>query len=81
MSGSIEMVFGVEHLVVTPVRNEEDFLPLLIESMIKQTKRPDHWIIVDDASADDSGNIAKRAAEKYRWIKYIRTLYVIGKNF
>src|SRR2546421_9741296 len=36
----------------TPVRNEQEYLPLTIRSMAAQTTRPSHWIIVNDGSTD-----------------------------
>lgn len=59
------------YIVVTPVRDEEAYLPLTIESMVKQTVRPAEWIIVNDGSKDKTGQIAEEAAAKYPWIRTV----------
>ena len=56
------------YVVVTPVRNEEAYLPFTIESMIKQTLRPREWVIVDDGSTDRTGTIIDEATRQYSWI-------------
>jgi glycosyltransferase involved in cell wall biosynthesis len=57
------------YVVVTPVRDEEAYLPFTIESMVKQSIRPAEWIIVDDGSKDRTGEIIDEAARKYSWIR------------
>jgi glycosyltransferase involved in cell wall biosynthesis len=59
-------------ILVTPVKNEEDNLPNLIESIVSQQLRPDAWIIVDDHSEDKSSEIIKDAKDKYPWIFSLR---------
>jgi len=58
--------------VVTPVRDEARFLPRTIESMARQTVLPSQWIIVDDGSADGTGEIAEAHAKQLPWISVIR---------
>lgn len=57
------------YVVVTPVRDEEKYLPLTIESMVKQTIRPQQWVIVNDGSKDSTGKIIDEAASRYSWIR------------
>lgn len=56
------------YLAITPVRDEERFLPGLIESMRAQTVAPTQWIIIDDGSGDRSREIIEAAATDCRWI-------------
>jgi len=56
------------YVVVTPVRDEEAYLPFTIESMAGQTVRPQQWVIVNDGSKDATGAIIEAAAQKYPWI-------------
>ncbi len=56
------------YVVITPVRDEESYLPLTIESMVSQTILPQRWIIVNDGSKDHTGEIIDEAAQKYSWI-------------
>lgn len=58
-------------LVISPAKNEADFLPGLIDSMKAQTRPPDHWVIVDDQSTDQTGAIARREAETVPWMHVV----------
>lgn len=60
------------HVVITPVRNESRFLPKTIESMRRQTVKPEQWIIVDDGSEDDTADIAKTATKNESWIEFVQ---------
>lgn len=57
------------YVAVTPARDEEEFLPSLIESLAGQTCRPIRWIMIDDGSEDATGEIVDRAAARYPWIE------------
>ena len=74
--GTPQVIMGpnrqFSHLVVTPNRDEEEFLPSLISSMCDQTITPTSWIIVDDNSTDSSAEIIHDAMKKHDWIEYIR---------
>lgn len=56
------------YIVITPVRDEEPYLPLTISSMVAQTVRPRQWILVDDGSRDRTGALIDEAAERHPWI-------------
>lgn len=62
---------NIRYVVVTPVRDEESYLPLTIESMVRQTILPRQWVIVNDGSKDRTGEIIDEAARKYSWIKAV----------
>jgi glycosyltransferase involved in cell wall biosynthesis len=62
---------SIRYVVITPVRDEEKYLPLTIESMVRQTILPAEWIIVDDGSKDSTGKIADEAATRYPWIRAV----------
>ena len=53
---------------LTPARDEEEFLPGLIESMAAQTSRPRRWIIIDDGSTDATPALLDEAARNHQWI-------------
>lgn len=59
------------YVLITPVRDEEMYLPRTIESVVNQTMRPAEWIIVDDGSKDDTGTIADKAAAQHPWIRVV----------
>lgn len=58
-----------KYVIVTPVRDEEAYLPLTIESVVRQTIRPAEWVIVNDGSKDRTKTIIDEAAVQYPWIK------------
>jgi len=60
---------NTRYVVITPVRDEEAYLRFTIESMIHQSLRPQEWIIVDDGSTDNTGNIIDEYAALYPWIR------------
>ena len=61
-----------KYVIITPVRDEEEFIGLTIESVIGQTKLPAEWIIVDDGSTDRTASIAESYSARHPWIRVIR---------
>jgi glycosyltransferase involved in cell wall biosynthesis len=59
------------YVIVTPVRDEEAHLEATIASVSAQTIRPVEWVIVNDGSADRTGEIIDRAAAQLPWIRGI----------
>lgn len=59
---------GNKIVVISPVRDEEEFITNTIQSMINQTIKPIEWLIVDDGSKDRTLEIITAAANKYDWI-------------
>lgn len=57
--------------VVTGIYNEEKHITELIEVVLKQTRKPDEFILVDDGSTDQTAEIVKSYAQKNSFIKYI----------
>jgi len=60
------------YVIVSPVRDEEKYLPRTIESMINQTVRATEYILIDDGSTDRTAQIIKEAAKEHPWIHYVR---------
>jgi poly-beta-1,6-N-acetyl-D-glucosamine synthase len=56
------------YVVITPVRDEEEYIEHTIKSMVSQTIKPAEWIIVDDGSTDRTGLIIDDYASHYAWI-------------
>jgi biofilm PGA synthesis N-glycosyltransferase PgaC len=61
----------VRYIVISPVRDEQDYIRNTIQSLASQTSSPELWIIVDDGSKDDTGRITDEASAKYNWIKVL----------
>src|SRR5690349_15772845 len=57
-----------KYVVITPVRNEEAYLPLTIDSVIRQTILPAEWVLVNDGSTDGTQALIDAAADRYTWI-------------
>lgn len=57
-----------DYILITPVKNEEDNLPLLVNCIVNQTILPKIWILVDGNSNDDTLNIIEILSKKYEWI-------------
>lgn len=59
------------YVVITPVRDEEEYVEETIRSMLKQTIRPVKWILVDDGSQDRTPEILQRYAGSTPWIEVV----------
>lgn len=59
------------YVIISPCRNEEQFMRQTLDSVIAQTYLPKKWIIVDDGSTDKTPVILKEYANKYDWIEVI----------
>ena len=59
-------------VIISPCRNEARFIRKTLESMIKQTRRPGRWIIVDDASTDFSAEIIAGYCKNHPWIELVQ---------
>ncbi|NES22561.1 MAG: glycosyltransferase family 2 protein [Symploca sp. SIO3E6] len=55
-------------VIISPVRNEDQFIGGVINSMVNQTIKPVEWIIVDDGSTDKTLEIVTKAAQEHPWI-------------
>jgi glycosyltransferase involved in cell wall biosynthesis len=60
------------YVLITPARNEEAFIELTIQSMVRQTLRPIKWVIVSDGSTDRTDEIVKQYAAQHDWIELLR---------
>jgi len=59
------------YVVITPVRDEVNYVGLTFQSMVSQTIKPAEWIIVDDGSKDGTGELLDRLAEPHDWVGVI----------
>jgi poly-beta-1,6-N-acetyl-D-glucosamine synthase len=60
------------YVLVTPARNEAQFLSQTIQAVIAQTVRPLKWAIVSDGSTDGTDDIVSRYAAEHAWIELVR---------
>lgn len=59
----------MRYAIITPVKNEDKYIALTIESVIRQSIKPERWIIVDDGSTDDTPDIVKKYAAENDFIE------------
>lgn len=66
------MAKTLTYAVITPARNEAEFLELTIRSMLAQTCKPERWVIVSDGSTDGTDEIVRKYASSNPWIVLLR---------
>jgi biofilm PGA synthesis N-glycosyltransferase PgaC len=59
------------YLVISPCRNEADFMRQTLDSMVAQSVRPAKWVIVDDGSTDATPRILAEYAAAHDWISVV----------
>ena len=60
------------YVLVTPARNEANFIEETIKSVISQTVRPIRWVIASDGSTDGTDEIVRKYAAQHDWIELVR---------
>src|ERR1700690_531640 len=60
------------YVLITPARNEAQFIELTIKSVLAQTVRPVKWIIVSDGSTDGTDEIVRGYTKDHPWIELVR---------
>jgi poly-beta-1,6-N-acetyl-D-glucosamine synthase len=60
------------YVIVTPARNEAQFIEPTIKSVLAQTIRPLKWVIVSDGSTDGMDDIVRKYAAEHAWIELLR---------
>jgi glycosyltransferase involved in cell wall biosynthesis len=71
----------MKYVLITPARNEEQFIAKTLESMAAQTLLPERWVIVDDGSTDNTAEIVARHAARYPWIELVRRPQHVDRSF
>lgn len=71
----------LQYIIITPAKNEEEFIEKTILSVINQTVLPLKWVIVDDGSTDSTAKIVKNYAEKYNFIRLLQREKENSRNF
>ena len=60
------------YAVISPCRNEAEFMRRTLDSMVAQTARPTLWVIVDDGSTDETPAILAEYADRHDWIRVVQ---------
>jgi cellulose synthase/poly-beta-1,6-N-acetylglucosamine synthase-like glycosyltransferase len=62
----------LSYILITPARNEINFIGKTIESVIHQTLLPKKWLIVSDGSTDGTDDLVKKYMSEHKFISLIR---------
>lgn len=71
----------LRYVLITPARNEAQFVANTIKSVSQQTVLPAKWVIVNDGSTDDTGVVAERCAAEHSWIEVVNLPARKERNF
>jgi biofilm PGA synthesis N-glycosyltransferase PgaC len=74
------------YALISPARNEAEFIDLTIRSVVAQTIHPLKYVIVSDGSTDGTDEIVRSYARDYPWIELVqmparRERHFAGKAF
>lgn len=59
------------YVLISPCRNEADYMRQTLETVIGQSIRPAKWVIVDDGSTDETPKILAEYAKMHDWINIV----------
>jgi poly-beta-1,6-N-acetyl-D-glucosamine synthase len=62
----------LKYALVTPARNEAQFIEQTIQSVVAQTVRPVVWVVVSDGSTDGTDEIVDRYLKAHSWMQLVR---------
>ena len=62
---------GNRYLLISPCRDEADFMRQTLDTVVAQSVRPAKWVIVDDGSTDATPEILAEYAAKHDWIRVV----------
>ncbi len=59
------------YVLISPCRNEQQYMQETLDSVIAQSVPPTKWVIVDDGSTDGSSEILADYANQHPWIEIV----------
>ncbi|MFZ2986720.1 glycosyltransferase family 2 protein [Ideonella sp.] len=59
------------YALISPCRNEADYMRQTLDSVIAQSARPALWVIVDDGSTDATPTVLADYASRHDWIRIV----------
>jgi biofilm PGA synthesis N-glycosyltransferase PgaC len=72
---------ALSYVLITPARNEAQFIELTLNSVVAQTIKPLKWVIVSDGSTDGTDEIVSKYTAAYEWIELLRMPERKERNF
>ena len=70
-----------KYVLITPARNEAEYIELTLKSVVAQIVLPLRWVIVSDGSTDGTDDIVKSYSAKHPWIELVRMPERKERNF
>jgi poly-beta-1,6-N-acetyl-D-glucosamine synthase len=71
----------MKYALITPAKNEAAYIEKTILSVMSQSVKPCRWVIVDDASTDETAEIVARYAQQYTCITLAAVQNTAARNF
>jgi biofilm PGA synthesis N-glycosyltransferase PgaC len=65
------MPLNTRYVLISPCRNEAEFMRQTLDSVVGQSLRPTKWVIVDDGSTDETPAILAEYASGHNWISIV----------
>lgn len=62
---------GKGYVLISPCRDEAQYMRQTLDTVIAQSVRPIKWVIVDDGSTDDTPRILAEYAGQHNWIQIV----------
>jgi hypothetical protein len=72
---------NLSYALVTPARNEAQYIRLTLESMAAQTRPPVRWVIVSDGSTDGTDEIVQEYCARLPWLRLVRLPEARDRSF
>jgi glycosyltransferase involved in cell wall biosynthesis len=60
-----------KYLLISPCRNEAQYMRQTLDTVVGQSVRPARWVIVDDGSTDETPAILAEYAARHPWISIV----------
>lgn len=60
-----------KYVLISPCRNEADYMRQTLDTVVAQTMPPTRWVIIDDGSTDATAQILAEYAAKHDWISIV----------
>ena len=65
------MKTGNRYVLISPCRDEADYMRQTLDSVVAQSLPPAKWVIVDDGSTDATPQILAEYAQRHDWIEIV----------
>ena len=60
------------YVLISPCRNEAEYMRRTLDSVVSQSAQPTRWVIVDDGSTDETPQILAEYAAQHDWITIVQ---------